>query len=218
MTSATLSHPEQGATQSSARGALAASLSPSPSSSGKRSAARGSFFAPALGSAERKKDPRLKAEDDALNHQKLAGSPAERNLLISGDQLLPTISSNVSVYPTEPAADPLGEWLLSLAVLKKRVPQDVLVLPAHGRPFRGAYERLDELMTGHRSSLDQLVEFCRQPRRAIDTFPVLFKRDIDRNNLIMATGESIAHLNYLLSRGVLQVETDRHGVRWYCNS
>lgn len=143
---------------------------------------------------------------------------AERNLLISGDQLLPTISSNVSVYPTEPAADPLGEWLLSLAVLKERVPQDVLVLPAHGRPFRGAHERLDELMTGHRSSLDLLVEFCRQPRRAIDTFPVLFKRDIDRNNLIMATGESIAHLNYLLSRGVLQVETDRHGVRWYCSA
>ena len=139
-------------------------------------------------------------------------------VLVSGDQVLPRISSNVSVNITEPDADPLGEWLLSLAVLKERVPQDVLVLPAHGRPFRGAHERLDELMTGHRSSLDLLVEFCRQPRRAIDTFPVLFKRDIDRNNLIMATGESIAHLNYLLSRGVLQVETDRHGVRWYCSA
>jgi glyoxylase-like metal-dependent hydrolase (beta-lactamase superfamily II) len=139
----------------------------------------------------------------------------EQNLLISGDQLLPTISSNVSVYPTEPAADPLGEWLVSLAELKTRVPHDVLVLPAHGKPFRGAHERLDELIAGHRSSLDLLAEFCRKPRRAVDTFPVLFKGDIDRSNLIMATGESIAHLNYLLARGGLDVETDRNGVRWY---
>lgn len=139
----------------------------------------------------------------------------EQNLLISGDQLLPTISSNVSVYPTEPAADPLGEWLVSLAELKRRVPVDVLVLPAHGKPFRGAHQRLDELITGHLSSLELLAEFCREPRRAVDAFPVLFKRDIDRNNLIMATGESVAHLNYLLARGVLEVETDRNGVRWY---
>lgn len=140
---------------------------------------------------------------------------AEQNLLISGDQLLPTISSNVSVYPTEPEADPLDEWLASLAELKRRVPQDVLVLPAHGRPFRGAHERLDALINEHHSCLDDLVEHCREPRRAIDAFPVLFKREIDRNNLILATGESVAHLNYLVNKRCIGVETDDRGVRWY---
>jgi glyoxylase-like metal-dependent hydrolase (beta-lactamase superfamily II) len=140
---------------------------------------------------------------------------ADRNLLISGDQLLPTISSNVSVYPTEPEADPLGDWLDSLAVLKKRVPYDVLVLPAHGKPFRGAHERIDALLSEHHSCLENLMPFCREPKRAVDVFPILFKREIDRSNLIMATGESVAHLNYLLARGGLAVETDGDGVHWY---
>jgi len=73
----------------------------------------------------------------------------ELNVLISGDQLLPTISSNVSVFPTEPEADPLADWMSSLRMLKTRIPEDVLVLPAHGKPFRGAHIRLDELIDEH---------------------------------------------------------------------
>ena len=38
-------------------------------------------------------------------------------LLISGDQLLPRISSNVSVFPTEPEANPLADWMDSCAKL-----------------------------------------------------------------------------------------------------
>jgi hypothetical protein len=53
------------------------------------------------------------------------------------------------------------------------------------------------------------------PKRAIDVFSVLFKSEINKNNLILATGESIAHLNYLLTQGSLQVETDRDGINWY---
>ena len=140
---------------------------------------------------------------------------AELNLLISGDQLLPTISSNVSVYPTEPGADPLGDWLTSLQRLKASIPADVLVLPAHGRPFRGAHARLDAMIAEHNEGLDKLQELCREPKRAIDVFSVLFKSEINKNNLIMATGESIAHLNYLLAQGCLQVETDRDGINWY---
>ena len=33
------------------------------------------------------------------------------DLVIGGDQLLPGISPNLGVYPTEPEADPVGEWL-----------------------------------------------------------------------------------------------------------
>jgi glyoxylase-like metal-dependent hydrolase (beta-lactamase superfamily II) len=140
------------------------------------------------------------------------------NALISGDQLLPTISSNVSVFPTEPDANPLADWLDSLRMLKSRVPENVLVLPAHGKPFRGAHLRLDELIREHEASLEMLEALCSEPRRAVDAFPALFKSRIDNNNLIMATGESIAHLNYLRDSGRLNVERDDKGVDWYRTS
>ena len=139
---------------------------------------------------------------------------AEKNLVIAGDQLLPTISSNVSVYPTEPKANPLKDWLDSLAALKERLPEDVLVLPAHGKPFHGAHHRLDELIEEHTAGLAKLAELCSEPRRAVDVFPALFKSKISDGNLIMATGESIAHLNYLGAEGVLAAEPD-DSVLWY---
>jgi glyoxylase-like metal-dependent hydrolase (beta-lactamase superfamily II) len=140
---------------------------------------------------------------------------ADRNLLISGDQLLPTISSNVSVFPTEPEASPLADWLESLETLKGRIPEDVLVLPAHGKPFRGAHARLDALISEHLDGLDKLELLCTEPKRAVDTFPALFKSKIDHKNLIMATGEAIAHLNYLLNVSRMNVERDADGVDWY---
>jgi glyoxylase-like metal-dependent hydrolase (beta-lactamase superfamily II) len=140
---------------------------------------------------------------------------AERKLFVAGDQLLPTISSNVSVYPTEPGANPLKDWIDSLRMLKSRLPEDVLVLPAHGKPFRGAHGRLDDLVQEHLDGLDALLELCKEPRRSLDTFPALFKSKISDSNLIMATGESVAHLNYLIEEGELEVEADSDGVNWY---
>jgi len=140
---------------------------------------------------------------------------SEANLLISGDQLLPTISSNVSVYPTEPLADPLADWLDSLSMLKSRIDTDALVLPAHGKPFRGAHERLDALIAEHVDCLNKLEATCAKPKRAVDVFPALFKSKITKHNLIMATGESIAHLNYLVIQDRITVERDGDGVDWY---
>jgi glyoxylase-like metal-dependent hydrolase (beta-lactamase superfamily II) len=140
---------------------------------------------------------------------------ADLNILISGDQLLPTISSNISVHPTEPAANPLSDWMTSLASFKGEIPRDVLVLPAHGRPFRGAHERLDQLIHEHDRCLDALYKLCSEPKRAIDTFPALFKGKISGTNLMFATGESIAHLNYLLNTGRMTVNADENGVDWY---
>ena len=139
----------------------------------------------------------------------------DSNVLISGDQILPTISSNVSVYPTEPAANPLADWLYSLRDLKERLPADVLVLPAHGKPFRNCHTRLNQLIAEHESALEKLSRLCATPKRAIDVFPALFKGRISGGNLIMATGESIAHLNYLVQQGELNVATDESGVAWY---
>jgi glyoxylase-like metal-dependent hydrolase (beta-lactamase superfamily II) len=137
------------------------------------------------------------------------------NVIISGDQILPTISSNISVHPTEPDDNPLADWLESLAELKQRLPEDVLVLPSHGRPFRGVHQRLDDLTAEHIDCLEKLHVLCQQPRRAVDVFPALFKSEINDTNLIMATGESIAHINYLLHKGELSCNEDESGVKWY---
>jgi glyoxylase-like metal-dependent hydrolase (beta-lactamase superfamily II) len=136
-------------------------------------------------------------------------------LMISGDQVLPRISSNVSVFPTEPDGDPLNDWLTSLARIKTRVPDDVLVLPAHNDPFRGLHRRLDHLIAGHERSLVRLAELLRTPRRVIDVFSVLFKRTITGDLLGMATGEALAHLNCLIARGTIVRERDGDGVDWY---
>lgn len=138
-----------------------------------------------------------------------------QNVLISGDQILPTISPNVSVYPTEPGANPLAGWFESLHRLKTLLPDDVLVLPSHGKPFRGVKGRLDALIEEHESGLQKLRTFCLEPKRAVDVFPALFKSKITGNNLMMATGEAIAHLNYLLYEGEFSIDTDENGTRWY---
>ena len=140
---------------------------------------------------------------------------AELNVLISGDQILPTISPNVSVYPAEPHANPLADWLESLRSLRRNLPRDVLVLPAHGKPFRGAHARLDQLVAEHLDGLDALRSLCRQPARAVDTFEVLFSSDIDGNNVMMAAGEAVAHLNYLQHAGEIGSWQDADGCRWY---
>lgn len=140
---------------------------------------------------------------------------ADCNVLISGDQLLPTISSNVSVWPTEPQANPLRDWISSLGELQRRLPEDVLVLPAHGKPFRGAHTRLQALIDEHADKLDVLRDWCREPRRVVDTFPALYKSKISDSNLIMATGEAVSHLNYLLDDGAMIAEPDDDGIIWY---
>jgi glyoxylase-like metal-dependent hydrolase (beta-lactamase superfamily II) len=142
----------------------------------------------------------------------------ELKLFVSGDQVLPRISSNVSVFPTEPDADPLGDWLSSLDKLRREVPDDVLVLPSHNEPFRGLHARLDNLARSQNGALERLRGALSVPRRAVDVFGELFSRPIgsEPNLLGMATGESLAHLNYLVHRQEVGVSTDAHGVAWYC--
>ena len=136
-------------------------------------------------------------------------------LLISGDQVLPRISSNVSVHPAEPASDPMRKWLASLATIRARVPDDVLVLPAHGLPFRGLHGRLQELERQQQTAFDQLKTGLSVPHRATETFQYLFKRAIDDGTREIATGEAIACLNHLLLRSEIDVHDDSEGVAWY---
>ncbi len=138
---------------------------------------------------------------------------AAHGLLIAGDQVLPRISSNVSLGVTEPMADPLGEWLASLARLKQ-LPADLLVLPAHGDAFSGLHTRLDALDREHRERLDELAVFLAEPRRAVDCFGRLFRRAIGPELLGMATGEALAHLRRLEIEGRATKDVI-DGVWWY---
>jgi glyoxylase-like metal-dependent hydrolase (beta-lactamase superfamily II) len=134
------------------------------------------------------------------------------NILISGDQVIPKITSNVSVMGGEPEANPLREWLASHERFLDILPADALVLPAHNAPFRGLHARLRRLIEHHEEHLLALEEACVDAApTAVDLLPVLFKRQLDEHTLGMALGECIAHLNYLHQRGQLARTVDERG-------
>jgi len=123
----------------------------------------------------------------------------ELSVMIAGDQVLPRITSNVSVYPTEPGADPLADWLGSIEMLRSIDPA-IRVLPSHGEPFDGLHIRLDQLRDDHHAKLGALAGFCAEPRTAVEAFAVLFKRPVG-DDMMMATGEALAHLHWLENHG-----------------
>jgi glyoxylase-like metal-dependent hydrolase (beta-lactamase superfamily II) len=136
-------------------------------------------------------------------------------VMVSGDQVLPRISSNVSVLITEPEADPLGEWLTSIDKLLAQLPADLLVCPAHGEPFTGLHTRLIALRDEHRGRLDRVeAAIADRPMRVIDAFPLLFNRQIGAEARELASGEALAHFKRLECEGRAVRETV-DGVRWY---
>jgi glyoxylase-like metal-dependent hydrolase (beta-lactamase superfamily II) len=135
-------------------------------------------------------------------------------VLVAGDQVLPRISSNVSVNITEPEGDPLGDWLSSIDRFLEVLPEDLLVCPAHGEPFKGLHVRLKALRDEHNNRLDALTEFVAEPRRAVDCFPILFNRAIGDEHRDLATGEAVAHLRRLERDGRARWDLIE-GVRFY---
>lgn len=143
---------------------------------------------------------------------------ADKRLLISGDQVLPRISSNVSVHPSEPDANPMQDWLDSLRRIRCEVPDDVLVLPAHNEPFRGLHARLSYLEASQLRAIERLKSRLHRPMRIVDLFDSLFGRDIEQGSamqLSLATGEALACVNYLMSRAEAVARMDCDGVNWY---
>jgi glyoxylase-like metal-dependent hydrolase (beta-lactamase superfamily II) len=130
---------------------------------------------------------------------------AELGVLISGDMLLPRISTNISVMASNPHGDPLGLFLASIDGFRA-LPEDTLVLPSHGRPFRGLHARVDQLHAHHAERCEVLLAACKgNPRSAADLIAVLFNREIpDPHQTMFAMGEAIAHLNYLEHAGKMQ--------------
>jgi glyoxylase-like metal-dependent hydrolase (beta-lactamase superfamily II) len=122
-------------------------------------------------------------------------------LVIGGDQLLPGISPNIGVYPTEPEADPLTEWLEATARFVPHAREDQLVLPGHKLPFTGLPFRLQQMAENHHQALERLLGHLHEPQTAAGCFPALYKRPIGEGEYGLALVEAVAHLNCLLRRG-----------------
>ena len=135
---------------------------------------------------------------------------AELGVCISGDMLLPRISTNVAVWPTEPEGDPLKRFLESLRAFDD-MPADTLILPSHGLPFVGARARVAELRAHHVARLAELEAAATSPKSAADIVPVLFRRELDLQQRFFAMGEAIAHLNFLWHAGRLERSVDADG-------
>ncbi|MBP6277202.1 MAG: MBL fold metallo-hydrolase [Limnohabitans sp.] len=128
---------------------------------------------------------------------------AHHQLLISGDMLLPSISTNVSVYAMEPDSNPLQLFLDSLDKMA-HLPDETLILPSHGRPFTGAASRIAQLRAHHAERLSDLQQACsQQALSAHDALPLIFRRTLDVHQTTFAMGEAVAHLNLLWLAGRL---------------
>jgi glyoxylase-like metal-dependent hydrolase (beta-lactamase superfamily II) len=136
---------------------------------------------------------------------------AELNLLVSGDMVLPRISTNVSVFAVEPESNPVTLYLESLARFAS-LPDDVLVLPAHGKPFRGLHTRIAQLREHHAARLAEVLDACAVPHSAADIVPIMFRRPLDAHQLSFALGEALAHLNSLWHAGQLVRTLDQDQV------
>ena len=138
----------------------------------------------------------------------------DQGVLISGDMVLPRISTNVSVWANEPEGNPLALFLKSLTRYAE-LPATTLTLPSHGLPFRGLRERIAQLKEHHRLRLDELHETCEAPKAAADVLDTLFRRKLDTHQLFFAMGEAMAHLHLLEREGRLARSVGVDGVVRY---
>ncbi len=137
------------------------------------------------------------------------------NLVLGGDQLLPSISPNIGVYATEPEADPVAEWLASCERFLALADQGQFVLGGHKLPFYGLVTRLEQLIENHHGALDRLHDFIAEPKKGGECFPALFKRSIGDGEYGLAFVETIAHLNHLHQTGRARRWREQDGAyRW----
>ncbi len=123
------------------------------------------------------------------------------NLVIAGDQIISSISPNIGVYPTEPEADPVGDWMEACERFRTLAREDHLVLSGHKTPFTGLPVRMRQLIENHHGCLERLLAHLVTPKVASDCFAPLFKRKIDEGIYGLALVEAVAHLNHLLQTG-----------------
>lgn len=123
------------------------------------------------------------------------------NVFISGDQAIARISSNISVYPSNPDANPLKDWLNSCQKLRDMIPASTLILAAHQEPFISIARRMQDMIDDHHQDLARMQIALVDMKNTVQLRQVLFDRPLNQVESVFATGETLAHINYLLNKG-----------------
>jgi len=136
--------------------------------------------------------------------------------LLCGDQVLPRITPHVGVVAGEDRPV-LSQFLANLQQIAKL---DVkLVLPGHREPFEGYSERITAIIQHHKRRLASILQYV-QEQRAVDSFTCcewLFGKHLREqpHNMRFALTETIAHLDHLQEKGLLQKKNDCEGLIRY---
>lgn len=137
------------------------------------------------------------------------------NLVLTGDQILSSISPNLGVYATEPMADPVSGWMEACERLRALSRPDHLALGGHKLPFNGLPLRMRQLIENHHGALSRLQDFLSEPKAASECFAPLFKRPIGEGEYGLALVEAVAHLNHLYHTGSVNQTRREDGALLY---
>lgn len=134
----------------------------------------------------------------------------DKNVLFSTDHILPKITPNIS-YWFHGDKNPLKTYQHSLNKIK-RLHAD-FVIPSHGRPFYGANERIDEILTHHEERLGETLDAIGTGSTVYDVCCRLFRKDLTVHEQRFALGETLAHLEYL--RYEKECKREKREGTWY---
>jgi len=137
------------------------------------------------------------------------------DLVLAGDQILPSISPNLGVYVTEPEADPVGAWLEACERLAGLAEERHVVLGGHKLPFTGLPLRMHQLIENHHGALRRLKEHLATAHSAAECFAPLFKRTISSGEYGLALVEAVAHCNHLHQTGAVTRQRREDGAWVY---
>ncbi len=138
-----------------------------------------------------------------------------KDCVISGDQILPSISSNLTVPYTEAEVDLIGEWLRSCRDLMKFADNEALCLPGHQRPFYGVLNRLSQIDDNIRKTLARLESIAVQPTAAYECVEQVYGRSLSNDEKRLLLPEIVGMLNHLYFHERLDRSIDDDGVYRY---
>ncbi len=129
---------------------------------------------------------------------------ADDGHVITGDQVLPGISSNISVLSSEPEEDVLSEWIESCKRFAQLASDEMLCLPGHNLPFYGIGKRCHQLIHSHQLALARLLQYLQQPRTVLDCLEVIYRRKLRPDERSLLIAEAFGYLNHLHKKNMVE--------------
>ncbi|MBV9921157.1 MAG: MBL fold metallo-hydrolase, partial [Pseudonocardia sp.] len=141
------------------------------------------------------------------------------DIMFCGDHVLPRITPSIGLEP-DPKVSPLADFLSSLELIRQR--PDARMLAAHGPVGMRVHQRVDELIAHHAKRLDATLAALAEGRStayAVAGVLTWTRRDrtlseLDPFNEMLATLETMAHLEVLVERSIVTT-TLQDGVAHY---